>query len=213
MADVRALTGREVRQAVPALMRAFWTYPETVHLLPDEHRRRHVLPRYLASDARDSSSHGWLLGADRGGEIVGAAAWLPPEAYPISVARQLRQVAELVPVAPWALGAARRARQGQRRNRQVHGGRPPHYWLRAIGVDPAWQGMGIGSDLLGPALDRADNERRGCYLLTAIAENVGWYERFGFATVAEYHPTPRWPKVWAMWRDPTAAQSAPLRKQ
>lgn len=198
------LTGHEARRAVPALVRAFWTYPETIHLLPDETRRRRVLPRYLTSDALDSSSYGRLLGVENDGEIVGAAAWLPPEAYPVSMARQLRQVGDLVPAAPWAVGAARRGRQGQRRNREVHAGRPPHYWLRAIGVDPDWQGKGIGTVLLRPVLDRADLERRGCYLVTAVAKNVGWYQGFGFTTVDEFHPTPTWPKTWAMWRAPAA---------
>jgi hypothetical protein len=33
--------------AVAALGAAFWEYPESVHLLPNERHRRRVLPRYL----------------------------------------------------------------------------------------------------------------------------------------------------------------------
>jgi hypothetical protein len=48
----------------------------------------------------------------------------------------------------------------------------------------------------------ADDRQVGCFLLTATAANVSWYERFGFAVVAAYRPTPSWPDVWAMWRPP-----------
>ncbi len=184
-------------------MRAFWTFPESVHLLPDEDRRRRVLPRYLASDALDAADHGVLMGAEVDGTLVGAAAWLPPEAYPLSLARQVRQLLHVLPVAPWAIGAAREARRGQEANRAPHRARPPHYWLRAVGVDPAWQGRGVGTELIRPVLDRADHERRGAYLLTATPGNVTWYEGLGFSTVAAFRPTPRWPQVWAMWREPT----------
>jgi ribosomal protein S18 acetylase RimI-like enzyme len=184
------------------MIRAFWTYPEAVHLLPDETRRRRVLARYLASDMIDSAPFGLLLGATSGAQIVGVAAWLPPTGYPISTSRQLRQVVELLPAIPWALGAAREARRGQQANRQHHVGRPPHFYLRAIGIDPGSQRAGIGSALLRPVLERADREGVGCFLTTVTAENAAWYEQSGFSIAAEYHPTPTWPKVWAMWREP-----------
>jgi ribosomal protein S18 acetylase RimI-like enzyme len=196
--------GREHLDAVVRpMVKAFWDYPETVHLLPDEHRRRRVLPRYLLSDVRDAARFGTLFGAESDGEVVGAAAWIPPEAYPVSLSRQARQLLDLAPALPWGWRAAREARRGQAANRAHHRVHSPHFYLRAIGIDPRVQGRGLGASLVRPALEMADNREVGCFLQTATAENVSWYERFGFAVVATYRPTSSWPDVWAMWRKPT----------
>lgn len=186
------------------MVKAFWDYPETVHLLPDEHRRRKVLPRYLLSDARDAARFGMLFGADAEGEIVGAAAWIPPEAYPVSLGRQVCQVFDLAPALPWGWRALREAQRGQAANRASHRVHPQHFYLRAIGVDPSAQTRGIGSSLVAPVLEMADARAVGCFLQTVTRHNVSWYERFGFRVVHNYRPTPTWPEVWAMWRDPRA---------
>lgn len=141
-----------------------------------------------------------MLGVAVRGEIVGATAWLPPEAYPISIRKQLAQVGHLLPALPWGLSAAREALRGQQANRQHHPG-APHYFLRAVGVVPEHQGDGIGRALLAPVLERADQRQVGCYLTTAKYENVALYERFGFAVQSIYRPTPTWAQVWSMWRD------------
>lgn len=198
--DVGPLT-RSIRRVVPALVSAFWDYPETRHLLPGERARRRVLPRYLASDARDAARHGTLLAAHGGNKPVGAAAWLPPGAYPISGWRQAVQAIRLAPIAPWGARALAEALRGQAANRSHHVDLPPHYWLRAIGVHPASQGLGVGRRLMAPVLARADEEGRGCFLFTATEANVGWYGSLGFEVRSTFHPTPRWPRVWAMWRE------------
>jgi len=182
---------------------AFWDYPETIHLLPEERKRRHVLPRYLDSDCGDALLHNSLLGIDVDGEIAGAAAWLPPEAYPIPLARQLAQIATLAPALPWGIGAAREARRGQTANRARHP-QEPHYFLRAIGVRPEFQGRRLGAALIEHQLRHADDRGVGCYLTTAKEANVAFYARFGFHTTDTYSPTPTWPTVWAMWRDPSS---------
>jgi len=124
---VRTLGSSELHAAVRPLVKAFWTYSETVHLLPDERRRRRVLPRYLLSDVRDAARFGTLLAAEVDGEVVGAAAWIPPEAYPVSLGRQVRQLVDLAPALPWAWAAALEARRGQVANRTHHRGQPPHF--------------------------------------------------------------------------------------
>jgi ribosomal protein S18 acetylase RimI-like enzyme len=58
----------------------------------------------------------------------------------------------------------------------------PHYYLGAIGVDPAAQGRGIGAKLLKSFCDRSvgDQSSRGVYLETARESNLAFYERAGF---------------------------------
>ena len=201
-----ATLGRqEAHAAVPPMVQAFWRYPETVHLLPDEHTRRRVLRRYLLSDLRDSARFDLLLGARVDGAVVGAAAWLPPEGYPVSVSRQVRQALDLLPALPWAWRAAAEGRRGQVANRAHHRAHPPHFYLRTLGIAPELQGRGLGSALVRPVTEQADRLGVGCFLQTATPENVSWYRRFGFDVAAEYRPTPTWPTVWALWRPPAGA--------
>jgi ribosomal protein S18 acetylase RimI-like enzyme len=197
----------DLRPAVATMVRAFWRYTETVHLLPNESRRRRVLPRYLLSDARDAAKFDLLLGDRTPNGIAGAAAWIPPEAYPVSLGRQFRQALDLAPALPWGMSALGEAKRGRAINRREHRKYGSHYYLRAIGVDPDAQARGIGTSLVVPVLAMADARGVGCFLQTATSENVSWYERFGFRVVSTYRPTPTWPDVWALWRDPTRSRA------
>ena len=155
-----------------------------------------------------------LLGAEVDGVIVGAAAWIPPEAYPVSLARQVLQVLDLLPSLPWGWRSLREAQRGQAGNRQRHRVHPDHFYLRAIGVDPVAQSRGLGSSLIRPVLDLADRRSVGCFLQTATAANVTWYERFG--TFGEEpmlaHRSGQFATSWppsrlvrATWRHPSRA--------
>ncbi len=202
----RTLEHAEVAAAVAPMVKAFWNYPETVHLLSSAGARRRALPRYLRADADDAVRFDLLLGAEVDGVIRGAAAWIPPEAYPVSAGRQLRQALQLLPALPSSWRSLPEARRGQAANRLRHRDCPAdHFYLPAIGGDPAAQSRGLGSSLVQPVLELADRRSAGCFLQTATIDNVSWYERFGFEIVDHYRPTSTWPPVWAMWRDPTTA--------
>lgn len=200
-AAVVALDQHQIGMAVPSMVRAFWDYEESLHLVPSPSARHRVLPAYLRSDLRDAARFGTLFGARSSNGIVGAAAWLPPWGYPPTIGRELLQLIAVLPALPWTLGTAREALRGRGENRRRHAQVGAHYYLMALGVDPAAQGQGLGSALLSPILKRADEEGVGCFLFTARAANVSWYGRFRFASIDTYVPTPTWPTVWAMWRD------------
>ena len=187
---------------LPTLVSAFWTYSETVHLLPRASARRRVLPRYLAADVRDSIGHGHVHAALVDGAVAGVAAWLGPDGYPIGGWRQVQQAIELAPCLPWGVGALREARRGQAANRTEHRRHPPHFYLRVLGVHPDHQRSGVGRALVEPGLALADAAGVGCFLFTAEETNVGWYRQFGFEEAARFQPTPTWPTNWAMWRPP-----------
>lgn len=63
----------------------------------------------------------------------------------------------------------------------------PHWYLGAIGIDPAMQGLGIGARLLESFCDLAASDRlsEGVYLETANPANVRFYERAGFAVTGQ----------------------------
>lgn len=55
-----------------------------------------------------------------------------------------------------------------------------HYYLAYVGVSPLCQGQGIGSTLIKPILQRADEEGIPCYLETGSPDNLPFYEKYGF---------------------------------
>lgn len=66
---------------------------------------------------------------------------------------------------------------------------------------PGQQGAGVGSALMAPILARADADRVPCYLETAEAANVAFYQRRGFVTVRQ-GTAPAGVPYWTMRRDP-----------
>jgi ribosomal protein S18 acetylase RimI-like enzyme len=60
-----------------------------------------------------------------------------------------------------------------------------HWHLGPIGVLPAYQGKGVGSELLDRFCQEADACLSPAYLETDTDKNVRFYERFGFRVVKE----------------------------
>lgn len=56
----------------------------------------------------------------------------------------------------------------------------PLWYLPWLGVDPAVQGRGLGSDLMRPCLEMVDSHQLPAYLDSTNPRNVSFYERHGF---------------------------------
>ena len=78
----------------------------------------------------------------------------------------------------------------------------PHWYVSAIGVDPAHQGEGLGSRLIAAGVDRADRDGRPIYLETETRSNVVFYEQRGFELIEEIVVTGLDLPVWLMIRGP-----------
>ncbi len=128
----------------------------------------------------------------------GVALWTPPGKWDTGGLR-------LVAMGPTLLAAvAGRMMRSARGAGRVQDKHPtaPHYYLFAIGVDPAKQGRGIGSKLLRHVLDRCDAEKTAAYLEASSESNMRLYARNGFEVTEEFKMAPDAPPVWLMWRDP-----------
>lgn len=53
-------------------------------------------------------------------------------------------------------------------------------YLWFIGVNPIYQGSGIGSKLLREIIKESEKEDRPIYLETSTMKNLPWYKKFGF---------------------------------
>lgn len=85
--------------------------------------------------------------------------------------------------------------------------REPHWYLCVLGVDPAYQGQGIGSGLLATWLAAVDRDAGFAYLETDRPENRPFYERTGFAVVNEMSVLGA--TVWCMARPARKAETPP----
>jgi ribosomal protein S18 acetylase RimI-like enzyme len=56
----------------------------------------------------------------------------------------------------------------------------PRWFLPLIGVDPAYQGRGLGDALMSFALQHCDRDRAPAYLESTNPRNISLYRRHGF---------------------------------
>jgi GNAT superfamily N-acetyltransferase len=133
---------------------------------------------------------------------AGVAIWIPPGRAPSSLLGSLRLVPAMARMTTWRrLREASAAIETLEAHRHRHVPEP-HFYLSALGVEPAQQGEGIGSALVGPVLAEADRTRTPAYLETATARNVLLYERHGFDVVEELILPRTDIRGWLMLRRP-----------
>jgi ribosomal protein S18 acetylase RimI-like enzyme len=111
-------------------------------------------------------------------DFLGGSLWLPPGVGPDGDALEALTLETLAEPALSEVGAIME---------QIGAAHPegPHWHLALIGVDPTYQGRGIGSTLLRYALARIDAERLPAYLESSNPANVPLYRRHGFEVIRE----------------------------
>jgi GNAT superfamily N-acetyltransferase len=131
---------------------------------------------------------------------VAVAVWERPDEWKVPLSRQLRMLPAMVKVFGRHLPRVLRALT------VLEGKHPrePHYYLPFIGVEPEWQGRGLGSAVLAPVLQRCDDERMPAFLEASTPRNRALYERHGFAVTEEFRLGDSAPPQWRMWRTPSA---------
>jgi ribosomal protein S18 acetylase RimI-like enzyme len=189
-----------IRKAVPAdlpaisrvLSRAFHDDPPMRWAIPDQDRRRRLLPRFFELFAMAFQQHDEIYVTS---DAAGAALWAPPGGQPVhdeaadGFARGMAALA--------AAGAARVVEVGALLDEHhPHGS---FWYLQFVGVEPERQGRGIGSELLAPVLRRCDREGVPAYLEASSVQSKRLYERHGFEERGVLAPAGG-PPLWPMWR-------------
>jgi ribosomal protein S18 acetylase RimI-like enzyme len=189
---------QDILAVAGTLARAFANNPGMGWALPDPRTRPGRLERNFAT----LLSHLW----QPAGECVttvrrdGAALWMPPGTWHISIPAQIRLLPRLTAAVRGDIGRLLRWSAITERKHPTD----PHWYLVVLGVDPSLQGRGFGSHLMAPALERCDRERVPAYLETDTARNVALYERHGFEVTERFNlPGGTEPPIWLMWREPS----------
>lgn len=178
--SVRPVVRADVRKLADVLAKAFYDDPPFMWMLPDDKTRlarsRGIFTTVLHIEAL---RHGAVEAAwdAESGAIVGGAIWFPPGTWPSPPLRQIRSLQGYVRALGRRLGPASEMVAALAR---VHPSTPPHWYLYAIGVDPSYQGQGVGGALLRSRLERVDHEGAEAYLESSKPGNIPIYEHFGF---------------------------------
>jgi GNAT superfamily N-acetyltransferase len=191
-ADVRALS--------VTLGRAFYEDPIMTWMLPDDRVRAKSLPRMFAILARRQYlGLGGVEVATNGADIGAATLWGPPPGQPKE--SRLDELL-LAPAFLWLFrGRARAAQELAELMKKVHPAEP-HWYLFAIGSDPAVRGAGFGQALMRSRVDRCDAEHAPAYLESTKRETVPYYMRFGFEVTGQIEAPDGGPSMYPMWRAP-----------
>jgi ribosomal protein S18 acetylase RimI-like enzyme len=202
--DVRPQPERGLADAAALQARAFFDDPVFAWVLADPDERRMRLPWLM----RVGISIGMRFGEVHtiGDTMQGHAVWLPPGGTHVDDER-LAAAGFVDPEAH--IGAEALTRFGMFMEQLgPHHQRlapDPHWYLMILGVDPPYQGRGLGGMLLQPVLERADREDSRCYLETAKEKNLSFYRSHGFEVVGEDVLPNDGPRVWMMAREARAA--------
>jgi GNAT superfamily N-acetyltransferase len=176
---------------------AFTTDPVFTWMLagrPDLQRQlTRVFSAFALSSARTPGGQIVLDPAERG-----AAVWLPPDRWRLSVREVVRELPRLAsafgPRVPRALAVLTRVEKAHPHE--------PHWYLEALGCVPEARGQGIGGTLLAPVLKRCDEDGLPAYLESSNPRNISFYERHGFVKRPLFRLPAGCPVITPMWRDP-----------
>jgi GNAT superfamily N-acetyltransferase len=173
--NLRKATSPDIGALANALAEAFQDDPIFRWLMPDDAGRQQRLRRFFTIELGQlviPRGHAWTSP-----ELTGAALSLPPGAWKAPTQIAARQGRCFGIHLPKAAGIA--ALMERRHIRE------PHHYFPYIGVAPHAQGQGLGSMLMGPTLDRCDEEGLPAYLEATSDRNIALYERLGFRPCAE----------------------------
>lgn len=169
-ADVRPATNHDKDRVLAVITLAFATDPIARWANPTPENYLSLMPSFADAFGGNGFPHSTVYMT---GDGDAAAMWLPPGVEPDQERMSELLTSHAPPELLENLGGLMEA-LGEWHPDQ------PHWYLPVIGVDPAAQSKGLGSALMGYALERCDADRLPAYLESSNPRNIGFYERCGF---------------------------------
>jgi GNAT superfamily N-acetyltransferase len=175
------------------LGRAFLDDPLVCFFLRDESERPAKIPRLFKLLFKLGLPHG---ACDVTSGYEAAALWRPPGHWHIPYYQYITNGPQLVGLFGVANGLRVMSAMDAIEKRHP---KEPHYYLQAIGTDPAKQGKGFGGIVMRRQLAVADAKGLPAYLESSKEKNIPIYQSFGFELTGEIR-VPGGPVIYPMWR-------------
>ena len=199
--EIIPLARTQISRGAIILSQAFFADPFFAYILPNEHKRSHILPWLY----QKLLAYGHLYGkVDTTQQLEGAAMWLGPHSTSLKLHGVLRTGLFLLPLKLSRLEFRRStelASLSDQLHRETISG--AHFYLAELGVSPALHGRGLGAALVRKGLSRADQLHLACYLDTFNQVNVPFYSSLGFTLAGRKSLSPQGPEVLGMLREPS----------
>jgi GNAT superfamily N-acetyltransferase len=194
--SVRKVTPGDVPRLAVSLARAFDGDPPMRWFLRDDERRVELARQMFEVMLR--TVHLARDGCYTTDDVIGGALWVPPGRWQLGFLQQLKLLPGMIRV------FGRDLPRAQRGLTVMDSGHPrkPHWYLDSLGVEPLWQGKGVGSALMAPVLQICDRERTAAYLNAGSPRSRELYRRHGFEVMEEFRLPDGGPPLWRMWREP-----------
>jgi len=190
---VRDATWGEAGFISEMMARAFMDDPLIGHFLPDGLRRRRVLSRVFTMLLKLGLPYHACYTTSG---FEAAAFWRPPNGWHVPFWQYIINGPEMLGIFG---GGVLRVMAAMDAIEKQHP-KEPHWYLQAIGTDPAKQGKGYGSLVMRHQLTAADAAHLPCYLESSKSSNIPIYQSFGFRLTGEI-TLPGGPTIFPMWRD------------
>jgi ribosomal protein S18 acetylase RimI-like enzyme len=160
-------------RAIATIMTAFTADPALRWVLPDPQQYLTGGPEFVRRFCGRAFENESGFVAEG---FMGAALWLPPGVDPDAEGLE-EWMNEAVPEADLDKVSAFFDEMDKYHPHE------PIWYLPMIGVDPARQGMGLGSALLAHALTRVDRDAKPAYLEATTESSRDLYARHGFEVI------------------------------
>ena len=178
-ATVRRATGEDVAPMARTLARAFHDDPVFTWVLRGDERRMTRLERGFELFMRRV----WMEQEETytTASVAGVAVWEKPGQWKTGAGQQLALLPPMLRAFGRHLPRVLRAIAAL----EARHPRELHYYLPFVGVDPEWQGRGLGSAVLSPVLELCDRDGEAVALVQrTVARRGGLEERRHPVTVA-----------------------------
>lgn len=167
---IHTATSSEMERCLAVLTSAFSADPPCRWVWPDSQQYLAAFPQFARAFGGGAIDQGTAYYYEG---FSGAAFWLSPGTTP--------DEASLARVIEDTLTAERKgAMFSIFEQMAAFHPREPHWHLPLIGVDPSYQGKGVGSALLSHVLRICDNQNVIAYLEATSQRNARLYKRHGF---------------------------------
>lgn len=211
---VRTAVGADIDAITDVMAGVLVDTPVGPWLIADRTVRHVVAVRYFAALAAYTMGDraGKVEVAEVDGRVLGAAIWFDYVGYRKDDPWAGQQLAELT-----AMVCGPYTPRFALLNDVLNAQHPvaEHWHLACLGVDPFWQGRGLGTALLTHRHTILDSIRAPSYLVATCHPSRGFYQRHGYTDrplspfSAPHEPFGDPPAMWPMWRGPAPAQHLP----
>ena len=197
MIEVREIKGEEVQKAVDTLVQAFFDDPLVCYIFPESNFRRMFISWVYERWIRLLMKFNTVFVDE---EVRGVAVCVPPRLFP-HIPLQYQIKAGLLGVIP-RLGIRnfwkpfRVYLDSQKRTRSEV--TKPSWILDILGVQPEYQGKGVGSALVQHLINCAKHDNVPVYVITHKEQNIKFYEKNGFNLIKKEFSLPGGPPTCSL---------------